>query len=113
MVCTPENGKYFSSVNVTLTVQSYYVSNVAPSSSLGNDGDLCLVRAGEQSMATSNITTIAQYEAISMLYVKENNGWINIAKIYKKIDGVWVEQENSDWEELFDVNIKYIQNQTP
>lgn len=27
--------------------QTYYVSNVEPSSSLGNDGDLCLVRAGE------------------------------------------------------------------
>lgn len=31
----------------TMTVQSYYVSNVEPSNSLGNDGDLCLVRAGE------------------------------------------------------------------
>lgn len=27
--------------------QTYYVSNVEPSSSLGKDGDLCLVRAGE------------------------------------------------------------------
>ena len=31
----------------TMVVQSYYVSNVEPSNTLGNDGDLCLVRAGE------------------------------------------------------------------
>lgn len=34
-------------VTGSMIVQSYYVSNVAPSSTLGNDGDLCLVRAGE------------------------------------------------------------------
>lgn len=34
-------------VTGSMVVQSYYVSNVAPSSTLGNDGDLCLVRAGE------------------------------------------------------------------
>lgn len=31
----------------SMVIQSYYISNVAPSSTLGNDGDLCLVRAGE------------------------------------------------------------------
>lgn len=34
-------------VTGTMTVQSYYVSNVEPSASLGIDGDLCLIRAGE------------------------------------------------------------------
>ena len=34
-------------VTGTMVVQSYYTSNVEPSASLGNDGDLCLVRAGE------------------------------------------------------------------
>ena len=34
-------------VTGTMTVQSYYVSNVELSASLGIDGDLCLVRAGE------------------------------------------------------------------
>ena len=34
-------------VTGTMTVQSYYVSGVEPSTSLGIDGDLCLVRAGE------------------------------------------------------------------
>ena len=34
-------------VTGSIVVQSYYVSNVEPSSTLGNDGDLCLVRAGE------------------------------------------------------------------
>lgn len=31
----------------TMKVCAYYVSNVEPSTSLGNDGDLCLVRVGE------------------------------------------------------------------
>ena len=34
-------------VTGTMEVHSYYVSNVEPGSSLGNDGDLCLVRAGD------------------------------------------------------------------
>lgn len=34
-------------VTGTMAVQAYYTSNVEPSASLGNDGDLCLVRAGE------------------------------------------------------------------
>lgn len=34
-------------VTGTMEVCSYYVSNVEPSASLGEDGDLCLVRAGE------------------------------------------------------------------
>lgn len=34
-------------VTGTMEVCTYYVSNVEPSTSLGNDGDLCLVRAGE------------------------------------------------------------------
>lgn len=34
-------------VTGTMEVCTYYVSNVEPSASLGNDGDLCLVRAGE------------------------------------------------------------------
>lgn len=34
-------------VTGSMVIQSYYVSNVAPSSTLGIDGDLCLVRAGE------------------------------------------------------------------
>ena len=31
----------------TMVVQSYYVGNVEPNASLGNEGDLYLVRAGE------------------------------------------------------------------
>ena len=31
----------------TMVVQKYYVSNTDPKASLGNDGDLCLVKAGE------------------------------------------------------------------
>lgn len=34
-------------VTGTMVVQTYYVSATEPSSSLGNDGDLCLVRVGE------------------------------------------------------------------
>jgi hypothetical protein len=45
------NGKtaYVNGEKVTgsLVVQTYYISATEPSSSLGSDGDLCLVRAGE------------------------------------------------------------------
>lgn len=45
------NGKtaYVNGEKITgsLVAQTYYISNVEPGSSLGVDGDLCLVRAGE------------------------------------------------------------------
>ena len=40
--------------------------------------------------------------------LKENGQWVNIIKIYKKINGVWTIQEPSTWETLFDINTKYI-----
>lgn len=36
-----------SSGGDSTATQTYYVSNVEPSNTLGNDGDLCLVRVGE------------------------------------------------------------------
>ena len=56
----------------------------------------------------SNITTTAQYEIVNILAIKENGGWSNIGKVFKKVSGIWVEQENSDWNTLFNSNIKYI-----
>lgn len=40
--------------------------------------------------------------------VKENGQWVPINKVYKKINGVWVEQVRADWESLFDENMKYL-----
>ena len=61
---------------------------------------------------TSNITVTAQYtkNAIpNVLKIKENGRWTtNISKVYKKISGVWVEQSNNSWIDLFDSNTKYI-----
>ena len=59
------------------------------------------------SNVTSNITTVAQYAIVNVLSVKENGEWTNIREIYKKISGVWVKQENSNWLNLFDNSIKY------
>lgn len=56
----------------------------------------------------SDITTVAQYEIMNVLKIKENGSWSNIDKVYKKISGVWVEQENADWNTLFNTNINYI-----
>ena len=40
--------------------------------------------------------------------IKEDGSWVDITRIFKKIDGIWVEQSQSQWENLFDANIKYI-----
>ena len=63
------------------------------------------------SSVTSDITTIAQYVKLNVFKVKENGSWTNIKKICKKIDGVWVEQQNDDWEETFSLSAGYIKNQ--
>ena len=51
----------------------------------------------------SSETTMA-----AIFKVKENGEWIGVTKIYKKIGGIWVEQDSSTWETLFNENIKYI-----
>lgn len=56
----------------------------------------------------SNITTTAQYKIVNILVTKENGSWNNIDKVFQKVSGSWVEQENSSWNALFNSNIKYI-----
>lgn len=51
----------------------------------------------------SSETTVA-----AIFKIKENGEWIGVTRIYKKIDGIWVEQDSSTWEALFSENIKYI-----
>ena len=60
----------------------------------------------------SDITTVAQYEIANVLAIKENGSWSNIGRVYKKTSGVWVEQVNSSWNDLFNTNIKYQQQET-
>ena len=44
----------------------------------------------------------------NVLKIKNNDTWeTNINKIYKKVDNVWVEQDNNNWVNLFDLNFKY------
>lgn len=59
---------------------------------------------------TSDLTVTAQYELYVGLTIKKNNKWTNINKVYKKINGVWVEESKNDWYNLFNSNIKYQQN---
>ena len=59
---------------------------------------------------TSDIITIAQYVICTILSVKENGSWTNVGKIYKRLLGVWVEQNNTDWESL--LNVVYSKKQS-
>lgn len=59
------------------------------------------------SNVTSNITTIARYKPLISLNIKENGNWSYISKIYKKINGYWIEQPNTNLNVIFDINTKY------
>ena len=48
-------------------------------------------------------------DIINTLKLKENGNWVNIIKVYKKINGEWVQQDVLNWENLFDENTIYIQ----
>lgn len=41
------------------------------------------------------------------LKVKENGSWTKIGKVYKKVSGVWVEQNYDNLNNIFDTNSKY------
>lgn len=56
---------------------------------------------------TSNLTITAIYTSLCNLRIKENGNWINIEKIYMKVSGTWVLQNNVS-ETFFNVNTKYI-----
>lgn len=44
-----------------------------------------------------------------LLYLKISGKWRGISKVYKKVSGAWVEQENSDLANIFDTSANYAQ----
>lgn len=51
------------------------------------------------------IVTIGSQESNS-LFVKQNNSWVKVTKVFKKINGSWIEQ--NDLTNVFEVGKKYI-----
>ncbi len=41
------------------------------------------------------------------LYIKQNGSWVSYSKVYKKINGEWVEQPSSSWDILFSEDMSY------
>lgn len=60
------------------------------------------------SNVTSNITTTAQYVIWETLTIKENGAWTNIGQVFRKINGTWIEENNNQWNSIFNINTKYI-----
>lgn len=56
--------------------------------------------------ATTDKTIILVDRSSEKLYIKQNNMFIEVNKIYKKISGVWVEQ--TDYSTIFETNKIYI-----
>lgn len=54
---------------------------------------------------TGNATFYAKTVIKEIMYVKLNNVWVQCSKVYKKVDGAWVEQET--FEGLFDTTKNY------
>ena len=65
------------------------------------------------SNVTSDLIVTAQYRKIDILQIKENGNWTNINKVYKRVSGNWVEQDNSDWNDIFNVDMKYVKLRFP
>lgn len=42
------------------------------------------------------------------LYVKESGTWNTYSHVYKKVNGIWVEQDASTWSTLFDTSTNYV-----
>ena len=41
------------------------------------------------------------------IFIKNNGTWTQYSKVYKKVNGSWVEQASSTWATLFDTNTNY------
>lgn len=54
---------------------------------------------------TNHIIVITSDGHQSKIYIKENNVWKSYSKVYKKINGTWVIQ--NDWASVFDTNANY------
>ena len=42
------------------------------------------------------------------IYLKINNTWRTYSKVYKKINGSWIEQSASTWSSIFDTTANYV-----
>lgn len=47
-------------------------------------------------------------DIVALLMVKENNEWLNVFRVYKKVNGVWVVQDGSSVDALFNSDAKYV-----
>ena len=54
---------------------------------------------------TNHVIVITAGDHQSIIYIKENNIWKSYSKVYKKINGTWVIQ--NDWASVFDTNANY------
>lgn len=59
------------------------------------------------------ITILEIYKSSSTLYLKVENTWKIITKVYKKISGVWVELDSNEWNTVFSTSGKYAQGTYP
>lgn len=44
------------------------------------------------------------------IFVKNNGTWTEYSKVYKKVNGVWIEQSASTWSSIFDTDTHYRRN---
>ena len=103
-------------VNNLLTINGdYQLLSTSPCLNKGLNADAFYL--GDTDMnGNVRIQSIVDIGAFESLYLptstvlfklKENGQWINVLKVYKKINGIWVEQDNSNWELLFSEDTKY------
>lgn len=103
-------------INNTLTIEGdYQIGETSPCINKGVNTDASYIGNTDLNgnTRTVGIVDIGAFESIFIitngkLKLKENNTWINISKVYKKINGAWIEQDVSTWESLFNENVKYI-----
>lgn len=53
------------------------------------------------------VVTIGSSALSDKLYIKQNNTWVEVSAVYKKVNGAWVEQTGLS--NLFDTNTVYVQ----
>lgn len=51
-------------------------------------------------------TIIVTIKGLNTIYFKHNNQWVDAVKVFKKVNGAWVEQE--DLTQVFQNNINYV-----
>ena len=62
---------------------------------------------------TSNLTITAQYVIWYALNIKDIGSWVDIGKVFRKVNGVWVEETNEEWINLFNTNTDYRRKEIP